>query len=146
MTVMRVVKMSIHKIINVIAVRDRWVAAIGTMHMVFCMPGACMPAGAAGRIVSGDFQGMFFDDPVCVLVMQMAIVQVIDMVSVLNGCVATVGTVNMVMVCVLMRHGRNLLFLILKRLEIILLCRSLAIRLATVGKSVGDQLSHMVIR
>jgi hypothetical protein len=109
------VKMSIHKIIDVIAVRDRWVAAIGTMHMVLGVSRARMSAGAAGWIGSGHFQSMFFYDTVCVLVMQMAVVQVIDMVSMLNGRVATVSTVNVVVVCVLMRHGRILLFPILLR-------------------------------
>lgn len=92
MVVMRVVQMPVDQIIHVVAMRHRLVAASGPMLVTFCMPGALMSGGAGGRVVGRHLKSMFVD-MIVVHMMQMAIVQVIDVVAVTDGGVAAIGPV-----------------------------------------------------
>jgi hypothetical protein len=75
------VQAAVHQVVGVIAVRDRFVAAAGAMLVA-----------ASGRLACGgvgptDVQGVLIA-VVAMLVMQVAVVQVVDMVAVLDGHVA----------------------------------------------------------
>ena len=104
MALMRVVKVSIDEIIDVVSVRDRRMSTSRPMHMVFFVPGACMPPSACIRIHPCHPEGMLFDTPIGGLMMQMAVVQVVDMAIVFNRGVPALGSMNMFMMFVFLRH------------------------------------------
>jgi hypothetical protein len=104
MALMRMVKVSIDEIIDVVSVRDRRMPTSRPMHVVFLVPGASMPPGASIRIHRCHTEGMLFDTSIGGLVMQVAIMEVVDMVVVLNGGVPALRSMNMVMMFVFLRH------------------------------------------
>jgi hypothetical protein len=95
---------TIHEIIDVIAVRHRFVSAIGAMRVIFGMTGT----GVRGRAVCGvcrcHGQGVFFDFSVHRVVVQMTIVEIIHVVFVLHAGVAALGAVLVIMVRVRVSH------------------------------------------
>jgi hypothetical protein len=90
MAVMRMMKATLHQVINVIAVWDRLVAAAGAM-------GVGVRAGrglAVGRVLAVHGQRVLVA-VVAVGMMQVAVVQVIHVIVVLDGRVAAVLAVLM---------------------------------------------------
>lgn len=57
----RVVQMTVHQIVDVIAVGNRLMAAVGTMLVLRAMCSAVMTAGAGGRIGRVHFKPVFVD-------------------------------------------------------------------------------------
>jgi hypothetical protein len=57
----RVVQMTVHQIVDVIAVGNRLMAAVGTMLVLGAMCSAVMTAGAVGRIGRVYFKLVFVD-------------------------------------------------------------------------------------
>ena len=106
----RVVQVAGDKIVHVIAVRHRFMAAAGPVNVARLMPRAGMLRGADGGIGSAHF-----DDVLVVMVavrrMQVAVVQIIDVAAVLDGGVAAAGSVDVVMfgmgVMRVSGHGRS---------------------------------------
>ena len=93
----RVVQMPVDQIVNVVAVGHWFMATTGTMDVISIVPCAPMMGRAAIWIGRGDLNDMF----VYVIPMQvvkMAVVEIVDMVAMAHGGVATVGSVNVWMV------------------------------------------------
>src|SRR5260370_23198156 len=95
MVAVRVMQMAGHEIVDVTAVRHRFVAAGRAVDVVLGMGAAGVLRRAAGRVAPADGQLVLLDlAPRGV--MQMAVVDVIDMAIVLDGSVAAAGPVLMV--------------------------------------------------
>ena len=101
---MRVMKMPVDEIVNVVAVGDRFVPAIGTVDVAGVMPGAIVSRRAGVRVRVGHLEHVFFDLAVFTNVMQVAVVQIIDMVAVLDSGVFAVRAVLVVVMGVQVRH------------------------------------------
>lgn len=98
MAVMRMMQPAIYEIAGVVAMRDCLMTATGTVHMVRIMAKVMRTDRCAARWVFGrNFDYVFFNT-VSVLVMQVAVVEIIDMITVPNGGVAATGPVNMTVV------------------------------------------------
>jgi len=90
MIAVRMVEVAIHEVVNVVAVGDRGMAAIGTVLMAFFVLAAIMGWSTRGRVRRGDGQVVFLDRA-AIGVVQVTIVQVIDVTIVDDGRVATAG-------------------------------------------------------
>ena len=101
---MRMMEMSIDKIVDVIAVRNGLVTAVGPVNVSRFMAAAAMVRCTLGRVGRRDGQLVLFDAAVDIDVVQMTVVQVIDVAVVLDGRVAAVGTVLVVVVFVDVSH------------------------------------------
>ena len=108
MVAVRMMQVAVDEIVDVVAVRHRLVPATWPMLMTRLVPGAAMLGRAAVGILRRDLDHVLVD-MVAVHVMQVPIVQVVDMIAMPHGGVATVGTV---LVCVIgvmrffaRRHG-----------------------------------------
>ena len=110
MVAMRVMQMTIDKIIDVIAMRNRLVAATGPVHVVLGMTAALMCWGADGGIDRRHRQLMLLHTAIGVDVMQMPIVQVVDMTIVFQAGVFAVRAVLMIMIGVQVSHAEIPLF------------------------------------
>jgi hypothetical protein len=97
----RMVQVPIHEVIDVLAVRDRFVAAAGAVVMPLLMSAAIVFRSASIRVGRVDAQLVFLNNA-AFLMMQMSIVQVVDMVVVDDSRVAAVGTVLMGVIAVMM--------------------------------------------
>lgn len=108
MTAMGMMQMPIDQVIGVIAMGDGGVTATGTMDMAGGMAPAGMVLGAAIRIGRAYGDGMLLDH-FPFLVVEVAIVDIVDMPIMFDRGVATAGTMNVVMVIVVFaafRHER----------------------------------------
>ena len=101
---MRMVKMPIHQIVNVVAVRHRFVPATRAMYVIGIVSPARVSRRAAGRIGVADLQRVLFDLAVRADMMHVTIVQVVDVVAVLNPGVFAVRAVLMVVIGVQIGH------------------------------------------
>ncbi len=97
MIAMRMMKPSIHQIINVIAMRNGSVAAIGAMHM----PRRAFGRGKTGRAlvrIGGIDRNLVLVHMVAMRMMQMAVVKIIHVSLVLHGRMAAARTVDVRMI------------------------------------------------
>ena len=102
-----VVQVAIDQVIDVVAVRHRFVAAAGAVAVALGVLAAVV-AGRAGRGVGApDRQGVLLDRA-AVLVVQVAVVQVVGVAVVLDGRVAAVRPVLMGVAFVVICHASNL--------------------------------------
>ncbi len=99
MLAIRVVKMAIHQIVDVVAVGNGLMAAVRTMLVRRIVSVALVPVGAIVWVCGVHFEFMLIDVTV-VKRMQMAVMQVIGMVVVDDRGVAAVFAVLMRMVLV----------------------------------------------
>jgi len=83
----RMVQMAIDEVIDVVAMRHRFVAAAVAVHVAGFVAVAVMVGGADVRVGGADGDGVFID-VVAVRVVQVAVVQVINVAFVLDGGVA----------------------------------------------------------
>ncbi len=97
--VVRMVQVAIYQIVHVIAVGNGFMTAAGTMNVLCVVARAIMAAGAIRGIVGVYIQGMLIH-VIAVNMVQVAVVQVIDVVAMLDGGVAAIETMLMVMVFV----------------------------------------------
>lgn len=74
MPAVRVVQMVLDQIIDMIAVRHRFVAAARSMHVPGCVPGAAVIRGAALRVGRGDLDHVLID-VIVMRVVEMPVVQ-----------------------------------------------------------------------
>ena len=94
---MRMVKTSVDNVVDVVAVGDGFVAAIGTVHVaVFVL--SVVDVGATVWIRFGHRKDMLVDRAVVILVMKMTVMEVIDMIAVLDGGVAAPFPVLMLVI------------------------------------------------
>jgi hypothetical protein len=93
MVAVRMVKVPGHEVIDVIAVRDRFVAAIGSVPMAVRVGRARMGRGALGRVCPVDRDGMFVE-MVPVRMMEMPVVQIIDVPVMNDGRVSATGSMK----------------------------------------------------
>ena len=100
MITVRVVQVAIDEVVDVIAVRYCLVAATLAVHVI-CLVTAAVVRPTTIRIRLADRDSMLV---VVILVgaMQVAVVQVADVIAVLNGGVTAIGSVLMVVVSVLL--------------------------------------------
>ncbi|MDQ0012178.1 hypothetical protein J2W23_000542 [Variovorax boronicumulans] len=82
-----VMKVTVNQVVDVIAMRHGFVAAVGTMNMSCLMPLAAMVRRALIGIRDRYFKGVFVNVAV-VHVVQMAVMQIVDMVTMRDGRVA----------------------------------------------------------
>ena len=91
---MGVVQASIHQVVNVITVGDCLMPATGAMDVAVCMGGTvCAAAGVAIADINAVLVHM-----ITVGMMQVAIVQVINMIAVFYCNMATAGAVFVIMI------------------------------------------------
>jgi hypothetical protein len=91
-TVVCVVQMTVDKIVDMIPVGDRLMAAVGAVRVPGFMAAAPMPVRATGGILGRNVQ-LVLVDVIAVHVVKMPVVQVVDVISVLNSRVAAAGAV-----------------------------------------------------
>lgn len=103
----RMVKMSVNEIVDVVAMRHRLVSAAWTVNVLGIVSPASMSGRAPGRIGVADFQRVLFDLAIRPHVMQVAVVQVVHMVAVLNAGVLAVGAMLMVVIGVQIAHVKG---------------------------------------
>jgi hypothetical protein len=99
MVAVRMVEVSIHQIIDMVAVRHGLVTAIGPVDMTRVVPGAVMIGRADVGIRCGHCQDMFVD-VISMHMMQMTIMQVVDVPVVIDREMSAAGAMLMNMVFV----------------------------------------------
>ena len=106
MITMRMVKASVDEIVHVIAMRDGLVAATGAMHMTSFVPAGM--SRASGWVPLADLNHMLVH-MVAMGVVQMAIMQIVDMIVVADRCMAAARPMLVIMVgvvgCTAYGHG-----------------------------------------
>lgn len=85
---------ALDEIVGVVAVRHRLMPAAGPMDMAGFVHFMPLMGNAAGRIALGHFNHMLLD-AVSIWMMQMAVVQIVDVVAVLHGDVTAPRAVMM---------------------------------------------------
>jgi len=94
--IVRIVQVAIDDVADVVAMRNRFVAAAGAVHMPRCVGCAGMAPGATAGVGRVHIQGVFVNAAVNRGEMQVAIVNVTHMVAVLNAGVPAAGAVRVV--------------------------------------------------
>jgi hypothetical protein len=102
---MRVMQPAVDEVVGVVAVRHPFVPAAGAMDMTGLVAFVPKLRRAATRVLVGHFDHMLIDS-VAILMMQMAVMQIIDMVAVLQRDV-TAGRAMMMGVFGMCRTGRH---------------------------------------
>jgi hypothetical protein len=106
MVAVRVVKVAIDEIIDVIPVRHRFMAAVRAVFVRRFVSGAGM-CGTAVRVGRRHGNGVFVNRAIRGSVMKVTIVEVIHVVTVLDAGVPAGGAMLVGMVIVCMRHRRR---------------------------------------
>jgi hypothetical protein len=94
MIAMRVMQPAVDQIVEVIAMRHRFVPASRAMDMAASMEGLALTGGAVGGVGRTDLDGMFVD-MVAMHVVQMPIVKIVDMIAMPDRNVAAAWAVPM---------------------------------------------------
>jgi hypothetical protein len=94
MVVVRMMQVTIDQIVDVIAVRHRFMPTSWPMYMTGLVPGATMIRCAAVGVPRGYFDHVLVD-VVAVRMVQMTIVKVINMASMADREVPTIGPMSM---------------------------------------------------
>ena len=104
MVAVRMVQVALNQIVDVVAVGNGLVAAAVTVPVALVVHAAIVVGRAAGRVGAANGQMMFLDagGP---HVVQMAVVQVIDMALVLNGHMAAIDAMLMIVARVMRMRG-----------------------------------------
>jgi hypothetical protein len=106
-SVVRMVQMPIHKIIDMVAVRDGLVTTAGAMDVIGRVRRARMARRASGRVLGRNRQCVL-DDDASILMMQVAVVEIVDVAVVLESDVSAARAVDVVVVGVGVAHDRLL--------------------------------------
>jgi hypothetical protein len=96
------VEAAINEVIDVIAMRHRLVSATRSVVVPVLVGAGVVRRGAAAGIVCGHFEGVFLDRAIRILVMEVAVVQVIEVIAVTNRGVSASVAVLVVVVFVKM--------------------------------------------
>jgi len=105
MSVVGVMEVAVDQVIDMVAMRNRLVAAAGPVHVRRIVRGARVSARALAGVGRGDSDAVLFDHPGRVLVVQVAVMQVIDMPLVVHRGMAAARFVAMGVVGMSMRVG-----------------------------------------
>jgi hypothetical protein len=89
---MRMMEMAVDQVVNVIAMGDLWVPAVGTVDVSLVVPTAVMIGRAAVRIRGIDFQHVIFN-LIAAHVLQMPVLQVVGVAQMADGEMATARAV-----------------------------------------------------
>lgn len=89
--------MAVDEVVDMIAVRDRFVAAARTVNVSGIMPGAAMVGRATIRVLVAHLNAMFVN-MTSVRVVKMTIVEVVHVVAMLNRDVAALRSVCMIVI------------------------------------------------
>lgn len=102
----RVVEVAVDQVVDVVAVRNGRMAAVGPMHMAFFVPAAVMGGSAAIGVGGIDVENVLID-VTGVRMVQVAVVQIIHMSVVLDSQVAAARSVlvGVVRVNLAVAHG-----------------------------------------
>lgn len=92
--------MAIHEVVNMVSVRYCLVAAARTVDMTRIVSFAGVARGTGGRIGLADLHCVLFDLAVGTYVMQVAVMQIVNMITVLNSGVLAVWAVIVVVIAV----------------------------------------------
>lgn len=104
MVAMRMMQPAVHQIVDMIAVRNGLVTASRTMNVTVLMSRMTKLRRAFVGIVGADFDHMLLND-IATLMMQMAVVQVVDMIAVSDRDMAARGAVLVRVISVnVLRH------------------------------------------
>ena len=87
MVAVRVMQMTLDEVVDVVAVGDRFVATVGTVDVVIGVCFARVLGGARRRIGGVYFEGVLIH-VVVVNVMQVAVVEIVDVVFMFDGRVS----------------------------------------------------------
>ena len=96
-TIVLVVQVAIHQVIHMVAMRNRLVSTAWAVHMVRIVPFTLMSGSTVRRITIGNLDGVLVY-MITMGMVQMAIVKVIGMVTVLDGSVPAVGSMDVVVI------------------------------------------------
>ena len=97
MAVVRVVQVVVDQIVDMVAVRDRFMTTAGSVDVIDIMPFAGMAITAFRRVDISYLNCMLFDGPTLCRMMKMPFVQVVDMAIVFHSHVTTLLSMGMVM-------------------------------------------------
>ena len=100
MITMRMMQMAVDQVIDVIAVRYRFVSASGTVDVSRLVAAATVVRCASFRIFRANLQPVLVD-VITMWMVQMTIMQIIDVIAVPDSSMAAVGTMLVVMVCMM---------------------------------------------
>ena len=100
MITMRMMKVAIDKIIDVIAMRHRFMSAARAMHVTRLVAAAAVVQRASIGIFRTYLNDMLVN-VIAMLMMEVAIMQIVDVIAVTNRCMATAGAMPMVMIRVM---------------------------------------------
>lgn len=103
-----VVQVTIDEVIDMVAVRHGGMATVSPVDMIGGMCGAGMARGAGGGVAVRHADDMLFDLSGGGLMMEVAIMQIVDMAFVLHRDVAAVGAMHMGVVGAGVGHRRFL--------------------------------------
>lgn len=120
----------------------RLMATVWTMYVRRVVTVANMTSGAGCRIRIVDIERVLLHNSSLSLMVQMTIMQKVNMIPVLDGCVSTVGSVDVIMVFVCMAH---VLYPFFQNAYFGKNCTRSFVRLFAVGESVGNQMSDMAV-
>ena len=95
MTAVWMVQVAVNEEIDMVSVRDRFVAAAAVVNVPGWVSATLVRRSTGSRVDTPDRQHVFFDCPTGFRVVQVAVVQVIDMAVVLDSRVPTAGAVLM---------------------------------------------------
>lgn len=104
MSIVLMVQVTIDEIVDVIAMRHRFMPTAWTMYVIRRMAAASVSRSASVGILGSHFQRMFFDNPGSRLMVQVPIVQIVDVVSMNDWCVPTRLAVDMIVFVVSFGH------------------------------------------
>ena len=106
---MRMVQMSVDHVVDMIAMRDRFVPATGSMLVVGVVATAIVCRCAGVWIDFGHFQLVLFDLAILANMVQMTVVQVIDVSGMFDSGVSAIGAMLVIVVVVCVGHFSSFL-------------------------------------
>ena len=100
MVTVGVMEMPIDDVVDVVPMRDRFMATAGPVNMIWIVPAALVFWRTSVRVLFGNVEAMLIY-VIAMNVMEMSVMKVIDVVAMPNCCVSTARTMLVVMIGVL---------------------------------------------
>jgi len=105
MVAVRMMQVAVDQVVDMIAMRNRFMSTAGAMHVTGLVASAGMSLRAFIGVCFADLDHVLFHATVGVLMMQMTVVQVIGMAVVIHSRVAAVFAMLMIVVGMFGGHG-----------------------------------------
>jgi hypothetical protein len=96
----RMMQVAIDQVVNVITVRDRFVAAVGAMNVTGIMLATVVRRGAIRRVSRTHRDSVLFDNAVIPHAVQMAIMQVVGVILMLDRSMPATRAMNVIVIVV----------------------------------------------